>query len=312
MDDFRQYAIFAQVAAAGSMSAAAKRLSMTPSAVSQTIRSLETRSGVLLLHRSTRRLSLTEAGERCLPHCRRLLDAGEAAAASIEQARDAPSGELRIAAPAGFGSHVSLALAPVLADWPALRLRLIVDDRLIDLVEARVDVALRVGELPDTTWVGRKLCDFDQMLCAAPGYLDRRGAPGAPEDLPGHDWLKMTGAGPGYAHSAEAAPGTEAMNLELAAAGRAAERIRVRVRTTTTGQVALQQLCEEGLGIVALFYQDVRPALERGALVRVMSGWRLPAHRVTMVTPRSDGEAAKVRVAGDALKRHFGRLQRLL
>ncbi len=116
MDDLRQYAVFAATAFAGSMSAAAKRLGMTPSAVSQTIRSLEARTGVVLLHRSTRRLSLTDTGERCLPHCLRMVEAAEAATASLEQARDAPVGELRIAAPIGFAAHLSPALAPVLAE----------------------------------------------------------------------------------------------------------------------------------------------------------------------------------------------------
>ena len=312
MEDLRQYAVFAQTVMAGSMSAAAKRLGMTPSAVSQTIRALEARTGVVLLHRSTRKLSLTEAGERCLPHCLRLLEAGNAAAASLEQARDAPSGELRVAAPAGFGMHLSPALAPVLGDWPTLKLRLIVDDRLIDLIEARIDIAVRVGELPDTVWIGRKLCDFDQILCASPAYLDRRGVPGAPSELQDHDWLMMTGAGPGDAPAYGGADQqAERLALELIGTAGARERLQVPVRTSTTSQVALQQLCEEDMGIAVLFYPDVRPALERGALVRLTAGWRLPSHAVTMVMPRSEGEAAKVRVAGEALRRYFSALPRI-
>ena len=131
MEDLRQYAVFAETVLAGSMSAAARRLRMTPSAVSQTIRALEARTGVVLLHRSTRKLTLTEAGERCLPYCRRLLEARNGATASLEQARDAPTGELRVAAPIGFATHISPALPPVLADWPRLRLKLILDDRLV-------------------------------------------------------------------------------------------------------------------------------------------------------------------------------------
>lgn len=312
MEDLRQYAVFAQVVGAGSMSAAARRLGMTPSAVSQTIRALEARTGVLLLHRSTRKLSLTEAGERCLPHCRRLLDAGDAAAASLEQARDAPTGELRISAPAGFGPHLALALSPVLGDWPALRLRLIVGDRLIDLIEARVDIALRVGDLPDTAWIGRKLCEFDRILCASPSYLERRGTPGQPGDLNQCDWLKMTGTTtPGPDARDLPNDAFETISLELTDNAGNVESLRLPVRTCTTGQVALQQLCEEGAGIAALFYQDVRTALERGSLVRLLAGWRLPSHRVTMVTPSGDREPAKARVAGEALRRYFSRLPRI-
>ena len=306
MEDLRHYAVFAETVAAGSMSAAARRLRMTPSAVSQTIRALEARAGVVLLHRSTRKLTLTEAGERCLPYCRRLLEARNGATAALEQARDAPTGELRVAAPIGFAAHISPALAPVLADWPGLRLKLILDDRLVDLIDARVDLAVRVGGLPDTNWIGRKLCDFEAVLCASPAYLGRRGAPATPADLPGHDWLAMEGADDGTARDdGEREPRT-AFHLTDGKGRR--ERVPVAIRIGTTSQVALQQLCEEGMGLAMLFYPDARPALEGGRLVRLLRDWRLPSAPVTMVMPRSAGGAAKVRLAADALHRYFGAL----
>ena len=308
MDDLRQYAVFAETVSAGSMSAAAKRLGMTPSAVSQTLRALEARTGVVLLHRSTRKLSLTEAGERCLPHSLRLLEAGNAAAASLEEARDAPAGELRIAAPIGFASHLASALASVLADWPNLRLRLIVDDRLIDLIDARIDLALRVGSLPDTSWIGRKLCEFERILCASPAYLDRRGVPAAPGDLLHHSWLAMIGGGAGPAGHGGSDPQDEPLALDLVDGGGVRQRAQVPVRVSTTSQVALQQLCEEGMGVASLFHADARPALERGALVRLLPAWRLPSSPVTMITQKSGGEAAKVRFAANALKRYFAAL----
>src|ERR1700761_2143933 len=127
MNDLKAYLVFAETVSTGSMSAAARRLGMSASAVSQTIRALERASGVTLLHRSTRKLGLTEAGERCYPHCLRLLEGACAAQTSLVQARHAPTGELRIAAPVGFAVHITPALAPLLADWPQLRLRLLVD-----------------------------------------------------------------------------------------------------------------------------------------------------------------------------------------
>ena len=308
MDDLRQFAVFAETVAAGSMSAAARRLRMTPSAVSQTIRALEARAGVVLLHRSTRKLALTEAGGRCLPYCIRLLEAGSAAAAALEQARDAPVGELRVAAPVGFAAHVSPALAPVLADWPQLRLRLIVDDRLIDLIDARIDIALRVGDLADSSWIGRKLCDFERVLCAAPAYLERRGTPATPGELCGHHWLAMTGVEASHPAPPGAEAQAEALLLDLAGPAGAREGVRVPVRIATTSQVALQQLCEQGMGLASLIYPDVRPALERGALVRLLPRWRLPSSPVTLVTRRRDGEPAKVRVTVDALRRYFAAL----
>ena len=308
MEDLRQYAIFAETVSAGSMSAAAKRLRMTPSAVSQTIRALEARTGIVLLLRSTRKLSLTEAGERCLPHCKRLLQARNAATASLEEARDAPAGELRVAAPVGFAAHVSPALAPVLADWPGLALRLIVDDRLTDLIDARIDIALRVGGLPDTDWIGRKLCEFERIVCASPSYLQRRGTPAAPAELVEHDWLQMIGSRPSEPLVRGPEPQMEALTLDFLDAQGARQNLTAPVRISTTSQVALQQLCEEGLGLAKLFYPDARRALERGALVRLLPGWRLPSSPVTMLTPSSEREATKVRVAANALKRYFAAL----
>ena len=298
--------MFAETVTAGSMSAAARRLRMTPSAVSQTIRALEARTGVVLLHRSTRKLTLTEAGERCLPYCRRLLEARSGAAASLEQARDAPTGELRVAAPIGFAAHISPALAPVLADWPGLRLKLILDDRLVDLIEARVDLAVRVGGLPDTNWIGRKLCDFEGILCASPAYIGRRGSPATPAALPVHDWLAMEVMDDDVAReNGGRRPETA---LELTNGEGRLERVSLAIRIGTTSQVALQQLCEEGMGLASLFYPDARPALEQGRLVRLLPDWRPPSAPVTMVMPKSGGGTAKIRVAADALQRYFAAL----
>lgn len=298
MNDLKPFAVFAEVVGSGSMSAAARRLGLTPSAVSQIISSLERQSGVSLLRRSTRKLALTEAGERCYPHCLRLLEAGNAALASLEQARDAPAGELRIAAPLGFGTHVAPALAPVLAEWPQLRLSLIVDDALIDLVESRIDIALRVGVLPDSSWIGRKLREMDTVLCASPAYLERHGIPNAPADLERHHWVSLI-------HE-----GRATFAVELIDGRGKRERITPRVRATTTNQMALLQMCEQGMGIARLFYSDVRIALERGLLIGVLPQYRLSSHSLTMLTNGRDGEPAKVRVAAAALKSYFGSLPR--
>lgn len=308
MRDLKPYAVFAETVAAGSMSAAARRLGMTPSAVSQTIRALERQSGVMLLHRSTRKLALTEAGARCYPHCLRLLDARAAAAASLEQARDAPTGELRVAAPVGFGAHLAPALAPVLAEWSHLRLRAVVDDALIDLIAARIDIALRVGALPDSSWIARRLGELEMILCAAPAYLARHGVPDAPDDLDRHHWLALTrelgedqpagtGLGP-----------VEPSLLTLTRERGGPVRVPRAIRIATTNQIALQQMCEQGMGLAGLFYADARAALERGTLVRVLPQWRPPGRPVTLLTPSREGEPAKVRVARAALQRYFAAL----
>ena len=310
MNDLKPYAVFAETVAAGSMSAAARRLGMSPSAVSQTIRALEIEAGVTLLHRSTRKLSLTAAGERCYPHCRRLLEAGSAAANSLIQERDAPVGELRVAAPVGFAAHIASALAPLLAQSPNLRLRLFVDDEMIDLIDARIDIAIRVGRLADSSWIARHLCEVEMILCAAPDYIERHGAPGSLHELVDHHWLALAretveGA---YKDSAPDADGQPTLALELHGAGGECQQAYVGVRVASNNMLSLQQMCEQGLGIARLAYADVLPSLSRGALTRVLPQWRFTPMTVVAITPRREGDPAKVRLAAEALKRHFGQL----
>ncbi len=327
MDELKPLAVFAEVVDAGSMSAAARRLGMSPSAVSQTIRALEQQGGVTLLHRSTRKLALTEAGERYYPHCKRMLEAARAAADSLQQARDAPTGELRVSAPVGFAIHIAPALAPLLAEAPQLRLRLLVDDAMIDLIDARIDVAIRVGRLADSSWVARRLCDFDVILCASPDYVARMGMPAAPQQLPAHQWLAfgretpvdgphdgfaalvLGGAGKGLGKGALATSQPATMPLDMHSAAGERHRVHVQARIASNNQISLQQMCEHGLGIARLAHADVAPALARGALVRVLPQWRFAALPVWAVTPRRDeAEAAKVRGAVDYLKRYFATL----
>ncbi len=310
MNDLKPYAVFAETIAAGSMSAAARRLGMSPSAVSQTIRALELQSGVTLLHRSTRKLALTEAGERCYPHCLRLLEAAGAAADSLAHARDAPAGDLRVAAPVGFAAHITPALAPVLAQSPQLRLRLLFDDEMIDLIDARIDIAVRVGRLADSNWIARRLCEFEMILCAAPAYIERHGMPAAPADLAAHQWVasarETQDSPPDNAADAPAQLPTLALDMHGEAGER--QRVRVGVRIASNNQLALQQMCEQGLGLARLAHADVLPSLARGTLVRLLPQWRFTPMPVSAVTQRRGGEPAKVRVAVDALKRYFAML----
>ncbi|WLS78580.1 LysR substrate-binding domain-containing protein [Erwinia pyri] len=306
MNDLKQYAVFAEVVASGSMSAAARRLNLTPSAVSQIISTLERQFGVSLLHRSTRKLVLTDAGERCYPHCLRLLEARNSAAASLELARDAPGGELKIAAPLGFGAYVAPALAPLLAEWPQLRLSLLVDDELTDLVASRIDVALRVGSLPDSSWVGRKLGDMETVLCASPAYLERWGAPQMTDDLYHHHWLSLMNE----VHYTATTNRTNAtplptFQLHLMDENNKPEKITLAVRTTTTNQITLQQMCEQGAGIARLFYPDVRAALEHGILVRVLPTKQLPFYPLTLLTSERHPGQAKIKMAVSALTSFF-------
>ncbi len=295
MDQLKRMAVFAEVVAAGSLTAAARRLGMTPSAVSQHLRQLEGALGLALLHRSTRKLTLTEAGARFIDGCTAMVAAARAADQALARHRDEPEGELRIAAPIGFGGLLAQALAP-LRSYPRLSLQLLLDDALVDLIDARVDIALRAGSLPDSSLVARKLGSMAAQMCAAPAYLAERGWPGVPQDLAAHDWL---GGRPSSA-------GSQTLVLHSDAGETAAVLVTSRVQASQV--TALHALCVAGWGISVVVSDDDRRALADGRLVPVLPQWHLPDLPVYAITPRRGEQPAKVRHALALLATHFAGL----
>jgi DNA-binding transcriptional LysR family regulator len=287
-DNLRRMAIFAAVVEQRSMSAAARTLRMSASAVSQQVRQLERDGGVTLLHRSTRKLTLTDAGERYYTECAAMVAAARRAQHQLAISRDAPSGELRLSATVGFARHVAPALGALLAAHPSLKLRLLVDDASIDLIESRIDLAVRYGKLADSSWVARRLCAFEVLLCAAPAYLRRHGTPRQPDDLLAHQWLAIARTG----HS---------LTLQLAHAQHETRTLRVEARITSNNQLSLQQMCAAGLGLARLARVDVDEELRAGLLAPVLPEWTIEPMPVWAVTPQRDAQPAKVRHAIDAL-----------
>ena len=290
MDDLQAMAVFAAVVQQGSMSGAARQLGMTPSAVSQRVRALEGAHRVTLLHRSTRRLTLTEVGQRVFAHCESLLRSADSAREQMQLARNVLEGELRISAPTGFARHVARALAPLMEQHLGLKLSLQFDDRLINLVEARIDLALRAGRMPDSTWVARRLCSLEWVLCASPAYLARVGTPQDPADLTAHQWLAGDLRSPG------------GVVLELTAGDGRVERVRVEPRMVSNNQINLQQLCVAGAGLARLVHSDVDDELRQGRLLRLLPHWQFSRTPVWAVTPQRKAQPAKVRHAMAALQ----------
>lgn len=293
IEQLKRMAMLATVVEQGSFAGAARKLHTTTSAVSQQIRALERDMGVTLLHRSTRKLSLTPAGARFHAGCAAMLAAAEDAQARLLQLRDAPEGELRVAAPVGFGRHLGPALAPLLAGHPGLSLHLEVDDGFTDLVAKRIDLAVRFGRLPDSSWVAQRLGEKTLGLYAAPAYLARRGVPAGLAELAGHDWLALRA-------------GTEDWQvLPLRGQDGLLQELRLRPRLSSNNQLSLQQLCEAGLGLAMLSPSDLDDAARDGRLVPLLPGWQPPALPVYALTPQRDAQPAKVRHAIAALKAHF-------
>jgi DNA-binding transcriptional LysR family regulator len=190
MDSLTDIAVFVQVVDAGSFTAAADRLGLSKSVVSKYVTRLENRLGARLLNRTTRRLSLTEVGRTFLERSRQGLHEIEEAEAEVSRLQSEPRGTLRINCPMSFGIlHISPALPEFLAHYPDLAVDMSLDDRRVDLVEEGFDLAIRIGELPDSSLIARRLGPCRHVLCGAPGYFQRHGVPRTPEDLRDHNAL---------------------------------------------------------------------------------------------------------------------------
>ncbi|WP_260929077.1 LysR family transcriptional regulator [Novosphingobium sp. 9] len=194
--------VFVRAVRKGGLSAAARELRMSPAMASKHLNALEARLGVTLLHRSTRKLSLTAEGEAYLDRAERLLADFEEAEAEAAARSGEVRGLLRVSAPAAFGV---LHMAPLVASFahahPAVTVELGLDDRFVDLLAERWDVAVRIGHLAESTLLARKLAPVRMSICASPDYLSRRGRPAGLDDLAAHDCLGYTlGALTGAVH----------------------------------------------------------------------------------------------------------------
>ncbi len=198
MDTLTAMRVFTQIVESGSFSAAAERLDISPAMATKHVAALEDRLGARLLHRTTRRLSLTETGKSYHERCVEILAEIEDLERSTGERVERPRGLLRITAPVSFGiSHLAPRLAEFLSRYPEVRIDLALNDRIVDLVEEGYDLAIRISRLEDSSLVARRLAITQMMLCASPDYLARKGEPRHPRDLSAHDCLGYTYWGTG-------------------------------------------------------------------------------------------------------------------
>ncbi|EIF31013.1 transcriptional regulator [Burkholderia sp. Ch1-1] len=190
MDKFVSMEIFVAVVEAGSLTAAAERFDISSAMVGKHIRSLETRLATRLLTRTTRRQSLTEIGRQYYEQCRRILADVKDAESLAEAMAAAPRGVLKVTVPLTYGVEVfAPAMTEYLTAWPDITLELDLSNRVIDLVEEGFDASVRIGQLPDSSFVARPLKPYRMRACASPAYLARAGTPRTPEDLMQHECL---------------------------------------------------------------------------------------------------------------------------
>lgn len=259
--------VFAAIADAGSLSAAGRRLRLPLATVSRKLSDLEAHLKTRLLLRSTRRLSLTDAGRDYLAACREILERVDEAERSASGAYAAARGELVVAAPVVFGRlHVVPVLSEFLTQFGEVSARLVLGDRNANLLEDHIDVALRIGALADSTLVATRLGEIRRVVCASPDYLARRGTPATPTELLAHDAVTFEGL---MSASAWAFAGDD--------------RVPVRTRLSVSTADAAIAAAQLGLGLTSVLSYQVAEALAEGRLVRVLQSFEgapLPVHLV--------------------------------
>jgi len=319
MDRYKALTVLAVVADAGSMRRAARILGMTPSGVSQHIAQLEKEARVTLLHRSSRRITLTEAGEALYAGGAAVLAAVQTAELRLAELRDTPAGELTISVPPGLAERrLAEVLGPVLESHPALSLRVIVTDDPVDLAEDRIDLAICTSGLTAGEGVVRHLTSWETIVCASPRYLARRDEPVAPEDLQVHELLIPARLRHGALEfrRVERSPARHqpARNQaarkpsppgETAQPPHEAALVKLESRVTTHSTRSLTGLAVSGFGVMIAPHPTVAEELAAGRLTRILTAWQLPPTDVVMVMPLRAHQPAKVRCAVDALREHF-------
>jgi DNA-binding transcriptional LysR family regulator len=263
MDRIREMETFLRVVEAGSFSAAARGLDIGQPAVSKIVADLERRLGIRLLARSTRRLTPTEAGLAFYERARRAMAEADEAETAARGAAMRLEGRLRVSAPVTFGRlHVVPKLGAFLDAHPRLRLELVMDDRVIDLLTENIDAALRLGALPDSELTARRLAGADRLVVATPSYLARWGFPGAPEDLRDHQaivYRQVTG-GQEWVFRRE----------------KSEVPVRLEPRLTLSAAEGVREAVLTGLGLTIASRWMFAPELASGEVVPVLQEWSLP------------------------------------
>jgi len=295
MDNLTDIAVFVRVVRRGSFTLAADELQISRAAASKYVSRLEERLGARLLQRTTRRLSLTEAGAALFEASRGALERIEEAEGAIARFQSEPRGRLRVSAPMSFGIlHLGPMLAEFAREHPHVSLDLAFDDRYVNLVEERFDVAIRIGKLSDSSLVARKLAATRLVVCAAPSYLAEHGEPETPEDLAAHNCLLYSYLATANVWRFVAPDGRE---IPVAVGG----------NLRANNGIVEAEAAVAGMGVLMTPTFYVGPLIRAGKLRRILTSYRGPEIGIHAVYPQREHVPPKVRVFVDFLARRFGR-----
>jgi len=292
MDQIAQIEAFVSSATRGSLSAAARVAGVTPAMIGRRLDALETRLGVKLIVRTTRKLSLTFEGQSFLEDCQRILNDLVNAETAVSLGSIRASGHLKISAPAGFGRrHVAPLVSAFMDENPDVSVSLDLSDRLVDLLNEAVDCAVRIGELVDSSLVSRKLGEMRRVVIASPAYLERYGEPHKPADLAKHNCLSL-GQQRGWA--LRNMPGGDVAN------------IKVTGRFECNDGTVLHEWVLAGRGLAWRSLWEVGDDLRRGKLVALLEEFAPPPMGIYAIFPQRRHLPLRVRLFVDRLKETFG------
>ncbi len=285
MDRLQAMRVYCRVARLGSFAAAADDLSLSRATVSESVAALERYLGVRLLTRTTRRMALTSEGAEYLERCQRILAEVEAAELSVRGARDRPQGALRVDVPTAFGRHLLMpALPQFMKRYPDLELDLRFNDRVVDLVADRIDLAVRVGAVKPQGYVARRIATTRRVICGSPAYLAASGRPVRPEDLSAHRLLGLVNGGTGR-------------RIEWTFRGRRLKSLRY----AATFNLAEAQVAAAlaGAGLAQTIDLLTAEYIGRGRLETVLEEFSSEGPAISVVFPAAARGAVKVKVFAD-------------
>jgi len=292
MDRLAAMQVFSEVAQRGSFTAAADHLGMSRVMVTRYVTELEQWLGTRLLQRSTRRISLTASGEACLARCRHMLELSAEMQEGAGQGDQGPKGPLRITASMSFGiAHLAAAVSDYLAQYPEVSVDMLMVDRAVNLIEDRVDLAVRISGELDPSLVARRLAPCRSVICASPGYIERHGLPASPADLARHNCLTYSNFGKGEWRFS-----------------RGDEQVSVPVGGNLSANEAavLTQATLSGAGVALQPTYLVGQLIRSGQLVQLLPDWSPPELAIWGVYLSRKHLPASLRTMLDFLVERFG------
>lgn len=296
-EQLKSMVVFAQVVEQGSLTAAARHIRLSRAVVSYHIKKLESHLGIKLLNRSTRSITLTEAGSQYYQRCRIIAEQASAANQQVENLKNEPVGLLKITCPVNVGLQT---IVPALNEfrqlYPKIELDVMLSDEVLNIIKEGIDLAIRGAPLPDSGLQASKLATLPTCLCGAPEYFRKHGYPSTPAELADHDWViyKLT-----------------ANVIELKKGNRSFS-VKVKGTISTNNAAARTAFIEGGHGLARIPTYDALPKIKAGTLTSVLDEYQLNAIDVYGVFPPGAAKSKKLRLLLDYLKSYFHKQQPLL